>query len=102
MTLRSDLMTDLENTIRDEAYDGSLGAFTEEQFARMCRRIAEAAYEVVEAELDARWEHSDHATAKYYRRMRDAEREMHARELRGELVWDHDTAVPAAQGGHSG
>lgn len=32
-------------------------------------------------ELDARFEHSDHTAAKYYRRMRDAEREMHAREL---------------------
>ncbi|RLK47661.1 hypothetical protein [Microbacterium telephonicum] len=32
-------------------------------------------------DLDARFAESDHQSAKYYRRMRDAEREMHAREL---------------------
>lgn len=32
-------------------------------------------------DLDARFEHSDHLSAKYYQRMRAAEREMHAREL---------------------
>lgn len=31
-------------------------------------------------DLDARFEHSDHLSAKYYQRMRAAEREMHARE----------------------
>lgn len=33
------------------------------------------------ASLDARWEHSEHATAKYYRKMREAQRELEAREL---------------------
>ena len=35
----------------------------------------------MQTDLDARFEHSDHLSAKYYQRMRAAEREMHAREL---------------------
>lgn len=47
-------------------------------------RIVRAAADTIESlstDLDARFEHSDHLSAKYYQRMRAAEREMHAREL---------------------
>lgn len=33
------------------------------------------------ASLDGRWEHSDHTAAKYYRKMREAQRELEEREL---------------------
>lgn len=46
----------------------------------LARKLADA-LETLQTDLDARFEHSDHLSAKYYQRMRAAEREMHAREL---------------------
>lgn len=81
MILRSEVLIEFEKAFADEAYDGALGALTEERATRNVRRLAEVAVEVVQDELDERWEHSDHTAAKYYRRMRAAENEMQSREL---------------------
>lgn len=51
---------------------------------RLLADALDAATETIEqltTDLDARFEHSDHTAAKYYQRMRAAEKEMHAREL---------------------
>lgn len=48
MTLRSDLTTEVEKALRDEAYDGGFGALTPEGLTAYVRRLAEAAVEVVE------------------------------------------------------
>lgn len=50
MTHRSDLTTEIEKALTDEAYDGGSGALSEAQFSRYVRRLAEAAVEVVERE----------------------------------------------------
>lgn len=81
MTLRSDMITELERAFTDVAYDGGMGELNGAQFTRLVSQLAEAAEDVMKVSLDARWEHSDHTAAKYYRRMRDVEREMHSREL---------------------
>lgn len=49
-THRSDLTTEIEKALTDEAYDGGSGALSEEQFSRYVRRLAEAAVEVVDQE----------------------------------------------------
>ncbi|KQQ65718.1 hypothetical protein [Microbacterium sp. Leaf320] len=53
-THRSDLTTEIEKALTDEAYDGGSGALTEEHFSRYVRRLAETAVEVVR-EHEAAW-----------------------------------------------
>lgn len=53
MTLRSDLVDALEVAITDEAYDGSFGPQSEEQYSRMVRRIAEVAAETLASTEEA-------------------------------------------------
>lgn len=45
--LRSDLTTEIEKALTDEAYDGGMGAMSETEFSRYVRRLAEAVVEVV-------------------------------------------------------
>ena len=82
-THRSNLVEQLEKALTDEAYDGGHGAMNEEQFRKLVRTLAATAAEVIDethvpAELIVG---ADHTAAKYWRRMRGAESEMHAREL---------------------
>ena len=64
-----------------EFADGLDVSLTEAGNARIhIARLADTIEQLI-TDLDARFEHSDHQSAKYYQRMRAAEREMHAREL---------------------
>lgn len=45
-THRSDLTTEIEKALTDEAYDGGMGAMSEAEFPRYVRRLVEAAAEV--------------------------------------------------------
>lgn len=47
-TPRSELLNELEKAFTDEAYDGGMGALSEEQFAKHVHRLAEVAVETVE------------------------------------------------------
>lgn len=49
-THRSDLTTEIEKALTDEAYDGAMGQLSEAEFLRYVRRLAELAVEVVESE----------------------------------------------------
>ena len=46
-TRLSDLTTEIEKALTDEAYDGSSGPLNEAQFSKYVRRLAEAAVEVI-------------------------------------------------------
>lgn len=46
-THRSDLTTEIEKALADEAYDGGMGPMSETEFPRYVRRLAETASEVV-------------------------------------------------------
>ena len=64
-----------------EFADGLDVSLTEAGNARIhITRLADTIEQLI-TDLDARFENSDHQSAKYYQRMRAAEREMHAREL---------------------
>lgn len=64
-----------------EFADGLDVSLTEAGNARIhIARLADTIEQLI-TDLDARFEHSDHTAAKYYQRMRAAEREMPAREL---------------------
>lgn len=64
-----------------EFADGLDVSLTEAGNARIhITRLADTIEQLI-TDLDARFEHSDHQSAKYYQRMRAAEKEMHAREL---------------------
>lgn len=46
-THRSDLTTEIEKALTGEAYDGGMGAMSEDEFPRYVRRLAETAVEVI-------------------------------------------------------
>ncbi|KDA05851.1 hypothetical protein DC31_13795 [Microbacterium sp. CH12i] len=48
MTLRSDLLVELERAIADEAYDGGFGVLSEGQFTQLVSTLASTALAVVE------------------------------------------------------
>lgn len=48
MTLRSELVNELEKAFTDEAYDGGMGALSEDEFAHLVRTLAETAHSVFE------------------------------------------------------
>ncbi|MDR6142060.1 hypothetical protein QE375_001614 [Microbacterium foliorum] len=47
MTHRSDVTTEIEKALTDEAYDGGMGPMSEAEFPRYVRRLAETAVEAL-------------------------------------------------------
>jgi hypothetical protein len=55
MTLRSDLIIELERALTDEAYDGGMGALDDEQFGQLVRTLARTAADVIEEYAEWEW-----------------------------------------------